>query len=129
MRIPPWFNTVTPYLIVDGAVHFLDFLVHGLRGEEIGDRHMRGDRLANAPVRPGTSTVMVSEAPAEYPAMPGSDYLYVENADEAMNKAIGAGATKIMEVDNKPYNDRQGGVKDQFGNYWWISERLIEGPY
>jgi len=72
---------------------------------------------------------MVSEAPAEYPAMPGSDYLYVVNADEAMNKAIGAGATKIMEVDNKPYNDRQGGVKDQFGNYWWISERLIEGPY
>jgi len=72
---------------------------------------------------------MVSEASADFPAMPASYYLYVENADDAMQKAIAAGATKVMDVADMPYHDRQGGIKDQFGNLWWLSQRLIDGPY
>jgi PhnB protein len=128
MRIPPGFNTVTPYFFVDGAGGFLTFLVLGLGGTEIR-RHVNGDRIANAQVRLGTSTVMVSEASPAFPAMPASYYLYVENADEAMAKAIAGGATTIMDVANMPYGDRQGGVQDPWGNLWWISERLIDGPY
>ncbi len=128
MRIPPGFNTVTPYFFVDGAAGFLDFLVRGLGGVEIG-RHMDGERIANAQVRLGTSTVMVSEGSPAFPAMPASYYLYVENADEAMRKALAAGATKIMDVADMPYDDRQGGVKDPYGNLWWLSERLVDGPY
>jgi len=128
MRVPPGFNTVTPYFFVDGAARFLGFLAQGLGGIEIG-RHMNGDRIANAQVRLGTSTVMVSEASAAFPAMHASYYLYVENADEAMATAIAAGATAIMDVANMPYGDRQGGVRDAWGNLWWISQRLIDGPY
>lgn len=124
MFIPPGFGTVTPYYFVDNAPRFLEFLVNGLGGEEIS-RHMNGDRIANAQVRLGTSMVMLSEASPEYPAMPASYYLYVENAE----RAIAAGATKIMEVADMPYQDRQGGIRDPFGNLWWISQRLVEGPY
>jgi PhnB protein len=128
MRIPPGFNTVTPYFFVDGADRFIQFMVRGLGGVEI-DRHMNGDRIANAQVRLGTSTVMVSDATPDSPAMPASYYLYVENADEAMQKAIVAGGTKIMDVDDRPYGDRQGGIRDPYGNLWWISQRLVDGPY
>ncbi|MBS0261323.1 MAG: VOC family protein [Planctomycetes bacterium] len=128
MRIPPGFNTVTPYFFVNDAHRFLNFLVAGLGGVEIL-RHTDGDRIANAQVRLGTSTVMVSEASPEFPAMPASYYLYVANADEAMQRAIAAGATQIMAVADMPYNDRQGGVRDAFGNLWWISQRLVDGPY
>ncbi len=27
------------------------------------------------------------------------------------------------------YGDRQGGVRDAWGNIWWISQRLVDGPY
>lgn len=128
MRIPPGFNTITPYFFVEGAGRFIDFLVQGLGGTEIS-RHMNGDRIANAQVRIGTSTAMVSEASPAFPPMPASSYLYVESADAAMQAAVAAGATKIMEVADMPYNDRQGGVRDPFGNLWWISERLVDGPY
>jgi PhnB protein len=128
MHIPPGFNTVTPYFIVDGAAGFIDFLVIGLGGTEIL-RHMDGERIANAQVRLGTSTVMVSEASPAFPAMPGSYYLYVENADESMGRAMAAGATQVMGVSDKPYGDRQGGVRDKHGNLWWISRRLVAGPY
>jgi PhnB protein len=128
VHIPPGFNTVTPYFIVNQAADLVAFLVHGLGGVEIG-RHMEDGRIANAQVRIGTSTVMVSDASAAYPAMSASYCLYVESADDAMAKAIGAGAVEIMPVANMPYGDRQGGVRDQHGNLWWLSQRLVAGPY
>lgn len=128
MFTPPGFNTVTPYFFVAGAARFLEFLVNGLGGTEIL-RHVDGERIANAQVSLGTSTVMVSEASSAFPAMPASYYLYVENADEMMERAIRAGAEQIMAVADMPYGDRQGGVKDPFGNLWWISQRLVDGPY
>lgn len=128
MRVPPGFNTVTPYFFVDGAADFLGFLVSGLGGTEVG-RHMNGDRIANAQVRLGTSTVMVSESSPAFPAMPASYYLYVEDADDVMAMAKGAGAVEVMPVADMPYGDRQGGVRDTHGNLWWISQRLEDGPY
>lgn len=128
MHIPPGFNTVTAYFFVNQAESFLAFLVAGLGGVQIL-RHMNGQRVANAQVRLGDSTVMVSEASPAFPAMPSSHYLYVEDADLAMSKALAAGAIKIMDVSNMPYQDRQGGIKDHWGNIWWLSQRLVDAPY
>lgn len=127
MHIPPGFNTVTPYVFIEDAAGFMEFLVRGLGGVELL-RHIDNGRITNGQIRLGTSTIMVSEASAVFPAMPASYYLYVESADEAMTRAIAAGAVKVMDVANMPYNDRQGGVRDPFGNVWWLSQRLIAEP-
>ena len=129
MYIPPGFNTVTPYFFVDNAEAFVRFLVAGLGGEETC-RTMRPDgKIANVQVRLGTSTVMVSDATERYRSMAAAYYLYVENADAAMAKALAHGAVLEMAVGNMPYGDRQGGVKDAHGNLWWISERVVHEPY
>lgn len=129
MFIPPGFGTVAPYFFMRDAERFVDFLVQGLGGVEIG-RHLRPDgRIANAQVRLNTSTVMVSEASEKYPPMPASYYLYVEDADATMAQALAQGAALEMAVADMPYGDRQGGVRDAHGNLWWISQRLVDGPY
>ena len=129
MYIPPGFNTVTPYFFVENAEAFVGFLVQGLGGLEVC-RTLRPDgRIANLQVQIGTSTVMVSEATESYRPMAGAYYLYVENADASMARALKHGAVLEMEVGNMPYGDRQGGVKDQHGNIWWISERTVHAPY
>lgn len=128
MLIPPGFSTVAPYFFVNDAPRFLHFLMRGLSGVEVL-RHMDGARVANAQVRIGTSTVMVSEASAAFPAMPASYYLYVSDADQAMSQAIAAGAKEIMPVGDMPYGDRQGGIEDTHGNLWWLSQRLVDGSY
>lgn len=129
MYIPPGFNTVTPYIFVDHAEKFVEFLVQGLDGFEI-HRSLRADGcIANAQVAIGTSTVMVSEASIDFPAMPASYYLYVENAEESVARALHHGATLMMTVADMPYGDRQGGVRDAHGNLWWISQRLVKGGY
>ncbi len=129
MYVPPGFNTVTPYFFVDDAEAFVRFLIDGLAGTEVL-RSMRPDgKPANVQVRLGTSTVMVSEASKDYAAMAGSYYLYVDDADASMERAVAAGATPVMAVDDQPYGDRQGGVRDRHGNLWWISQRTVEEPY
>lgn len=128
MRIPPGFNTVTPYFFAQGAAQMVQFLVDGLGGTEVL-RHMQGGRIANAQVRLGDSTVMVSEATVAYPAMPASTYLYVADADAAMRQAVAAGGRQVLAVADMPYGDRQGGIEDPCGNLWWLSQRLVDGPY
>jgi PhnB protein len=114
---------------VADANRFVAFLIEGLGGTEVV-RSLRPDgRIGNVQVRIGTSTIMASEAGGPYPPMPMASYLYVENADESMARALAAGATLEMEVGDMPYGDRQGGVRDAHGNLWWISQRLVHEPY
>ena len=129
MKIPPGFASVTPYFFVQDAPSFVRFLVEGLGGTEVL-RSLRPDgAIANAQVRLGSHTVMVSEASESYPAMPASTYLYVDDADAVMARALRMGARLEMPVMDMPYGDRQGGVRDAHGNLWWISQRIADGPY
>ncbi|KRB83089.1 glyoxalase [Sphingomonas sp. Root710] len=129
MTAPPGFATVTPYIFVDEADALVAFLIRALGGEEVGVHYRPDGAIANAQVRIGNATIMVSEASGAYPAMPASYYLYVDDADAAMARAIEGGATEIMPVDDMPYGDRQGGVRDPHGNIWWISQRLSDAAY
>jgi PhnB protein len=129
MHIPPGFSVVTPYIFVDDADRYLDFLRRAFGGKERG-RALRPDgKVANAQMAFGSATVMISEAQAEFPAGRSAFYLYVADADASMAQAIAAGAEKIMGVADMPYGDRQGGVRDSAGNIWWISQRLSAEPY
>ncbi len=128
MLRPLGFATVTPYMFVEGAELFVQFLVDGFGAREIG-RTMDDGRVANAQVMIGDASVMVTEAGRGIAAMPASYYLYVDDADAAMARAKHAGATEILAVQNMPYGDRQGGVRDPNGNLWWISQRLVDEEY
>ncbi|NLR74132.1 VOC family protein [Leeia aquatica] len=129
MHIPSGFNIVTPYFFVRDAESFVRFLIQGLGGEETCRSMRPNGEIANAQVRLGTSTVMISEATPHYPAMAAAYYLYVEDADQAMQLALQHGATLEMAVEDMPYGDRQGGVRDAHGNIWWLSQRLVDEAY
>lgn len=72
--------------------------------------------------------MMVSDADA-MEAMPAAYYVYVEDVDRTFENAIACGATEIFQATDMPYQDRQAGVTDPFGNIWWISKRLVNEPY
>ena len=129
MYIPPGFGTITPYIFAEDADRLVRFLVVGLGGAETCRSERPDGLIANCQIAIGTTTVMVSEAGGRFGPSRSSFYLYVENADASMARALGAGATLVMEVGDMPYGDRQGGVADPSGNLWWISQRLVEAPY
>jgi PhnB protein len=129
MYIPPNFGTVSPFVFADRAERLVAFMVEGLGGRETLRTARPDGRIANSQVAIGNSTVMVSEAGGRFTPSQSSFYLYVEDADASMARALASGGGLVMEVGDMPYGDRQGGVVDPCGNIWWISQRLVEEPY
>jgi PhnB protein len=130
MYIPEGYGTVFPYMVVNGAEKFVDFLKNTFDAAEVGRTQLPGGRLANLRIRIGTTTFMVSDATGNgLAAMPATYYIYVENVDRTLDKAVSNGAKKMFDAMDMPYRDRQAGVTDPFGNIWWISHRLVNEPY
>lgn len=129
MNIPPGFGQVTPYIFSKDAVTYVEFLKGAFDAVEIG-RSVRPDgAIANCQLRIGTSILMLSEASDAFSPTFSAYYLYVEDADASMERAIQHGGMKIMDTNNMDYGDRQGGVRDPGGNIWWISQRLTDKGY
>ena len=119
--IPDGYHSVTPYLVVQGADKLIDFLKEAFEGTEV-ERMTRPDGgVAHAEVRIGDSVIMMGEASGEFPAMPAMIYLYVNDADAVYKRALQARATSLEEPSDQFYGDRRAGVKDQFGNYWYMA--------
>ncbi len=129
MYIPPGFSTVTPYFFCGQRRGFCALSGRGSWLTEVCRTLRPNGLIANVQVQLGTSTVMISEATERYKPMAAAYYLYVEDADASIQQALAHGAILEMEVDDMPYGDRQGGVKDQHGNIWWISQRIVHEPY
>jgi PhnB protein len=56
--------------------------------------------------------------------MPGAFYVYVSDVAAVYKRALPAGAVSLMEPVDTFYGNRESGVKDQFGNSWWIATHV-----
>lgn len=122
--IPEGFHTVTPYLLTRGADKIIDFTKRVFDAEEISRMDHPDGSVMHAQLRIGDSIIMLAEASSEYPAMPTMLYLYVENVDEAYDRAIKVGGVSLREPTDEYYGDRSCGVQDAGGNQWWIATHL-----
>jgi PhnB protein len=50
-------------------------------------------------------------------------WLFVEDSDALFNRAVSAGATVQMPLENQFWGDRAGAVADPAGYTWWIATR------
>ena len=122
--IPTGYHTVTSCLMVEGCEQLIDFLKRAFNAEELSRFNWQDGAVAHAEVRIGDSIIMLGEAKSPTLPMPCAIYLYVEDADETHRQAISAGATSILDPVNMFWGDRHGGVKDPFGNMWWIATHI-----
>jgi PhnB protein len=83
-----------------------------------------GGRIGHAEVRIGDSVVMMGDARGEHAPMQAMLYVYVDDVDATYQRALAAGAATVQPPTDQFYGDRSGGVKDAFGNMWWIATRI-----
>jgi uncharacterized glyoxalase superfamily protein PhnB len=122
--IPEGHHTVTPYLLVRGAAQLIDFMKQAFGAEEIQRQTLPDGSIMHAEVRLGDSRVMLADAGGQLEPMPAMLHLYVEDTDTLYRRALQAGATSLREPVNEFYGDRMSGVKDAFGNQWWIATHI-----
>ncbi len=127
---PEGFHTVNAYLFVANPEEEITFLKEAFYAEELNRtiNDKTGD-VANVILKIGDSCFMISQARGEFEDMRTSFYLFVNNVDQVYQNALDHGAQKCLDPMDMDYQDRQGGVIDPAGNYWWISKRLEEKNY
>jgi uncharacterized glyoxalase superfamily protein PhnB len=119
-KIPEDYQTVTTYLIIKDAASFIQF-IQTVFNAEIVNKHMRDENtIMHAELKIGNSIIMLADSTPQYAPANANLFIYVEDADATYKKAIDNGAAPITELANQSYG-RSGGVKDSFGNTWWIT--------
>ena len=122
--IPDGYHTVTPYLTVSDAAKLLDFVKAAFNAKVSEELKDDEGNIRHAEVVIGDSHVMVGQAGGEWTPRPATLYLYVEDTDETYRRAMDAGATSLMEPADQFYGDRNGGVQDELGNWWYVATRV-----
>ena len=119
------FHTITPYLLVPGIAHLLDFLKEAFEAKE-ETRLIRTDgSIMHAEVSIGDSMLMLGEPNTDFDPFPGNLYLYVQDCDATYKHALKAGGRSIMEPTTMIHaGQRYGGIKDPSDNCWWIATHL-----
>lgn len=123
--IPDGYTSVTPYLVVENAAGFLEFLTRAFGATERMRMAMPGGGIGHAEVEIGGAVVMLSDtAPPDFPATRSELHLYVEDVDRAYLRAVSAGATSVAEPEDQFYGDRIARVSDPAGNHWSIAAHV-----
>lgn len=122
--IPEGMHTVTPFLVVDGASELIRFIEQSFDGKTTSIMKTQDGKVMHASVLIGDSQVMVTDATEKYPAGSCRLYLYVEDVDDTYDKALKANGTSLREPTDEFYGDRSSGVKDAWGNEWWIATHV-----
>ena len=119
-KIPEGYQRITPYLIVENAPAFLQFTA-AVFGAEEKYKAMRDEQtIMHAEISIAGSAIMVADATELYTPQPAGLLIYVDDCDSTYQKALSNGAVSVTEPANQEYG-RSAGVRDQFGNTWWVT--------
>jgi PhnB protein len=111
-------GSVRPYLY--GRLDMLELVKRAFGAVEL--EHLPVGNGAHVEAKIGDSMLVMEVGDPPHPGgKPASIYVYVNDVDAAYNRALAAGATPISVPEDKPYQERAAGVKDSFGNIWYIA--------
>ena len=121
---PEGLRSVQPYLHLREAHKMIPFLEAAFGAEAMGVHKSSEGAVLHATIRIGNATLEIDEAHGEFQPMPCHLHAYVPDTDAVYAQALRAGATSIETPQDKPYGDRAAGVKDAWGNSWFIATHL-----
>lgn len=130
--IPDGMHTVTPHLVCAGAAKAIEFYKKAFGAVETMRVDGGDGRLMHACIQIGDSMLFLVDEMPEWGALgpnalkgtPVTIHLSVENVDAAFKRAVDAGATVKMALDNMFWGDRYGIVADPFGHNWSLATHL-----
>jgi PhnB protein len=134
--IPEGYHTAICYLAVDDAARAIAYYTRAFGAQEVVRMDAPGGKIGHAELELGDSRIMLSDPfpqastrpPKELGGTSASVFMYVEDVDAVVKKAVDAGATVTMEVADQFWGDRFGSVQDPFGHVWSIATHVEDVP-
>ena len=130
--VPEGYQTMTPQLTLDAAAQAMEWYVNALGAKEVSRFPGPDGKIMHAELAIGTSRFIVNDAmqgqkgPQALGGSPASWWLYVDNCDALFERAVKAGATVQVPMQDQFWGDRAGAIADPAGYTWWIGTRKEE---
>jgi PhnB protein len=132
--IPAGYHAITPHLVIKGAAEAIEFYKRAFGAEEVCRMPFPaedgGVKIGHAELQIGDSKLFLADEFPGYGSVgpdgssPVTIHLYVIDADATFNRAVEAGATVRMPLEDAFWGDRYGKLVDPFGHHWSIAEHL-----
>jgi PhnB protein len=132
--IPDRYRRVNACLIVNGAAKAIEFYGEVFGAAERSRFPGPGDTISHAELEIGDSIIMLEDAsefmgtqapPADgFPGFAEYHFIYVEDTDATIDRAVKLGATLKRPATDQFYGDRDGFIVDPFGHGWAIGSRV-----
>jgi PhnB protein len=127
------FHTITPHLTVRGAEAAVAFYCRAFGAAELY-RNLApdGKSVMHAELLVGDSRFLLHDefpesgelSPLEGQSTGVKLHLYVDDVDDLYERAVEAGATVLMPLQDCFWGDRYGIVRDPFGHRWSMATRI-----
>ena len=124
--VPKGMPTLMVYLHPLRAEPVIAFMQRAFGATGVEKHATPEGEVMHAHVRIGDAVIEMGEAGGSISRTPARLFLYVEHVDAVYWKALEAGATSTSEPADQPYGERLAGVKDPFGNQWFIASRITD---
>jgi PhnB protein len=132
--IPTRYRRITPALIVNGGNEALEFYRDVFGATERMRYPGPNGTVAHAEIEIGDSVVIVEEASpymgTQAPPVEGLAggptflYIYVDDVDVTIARAVQLGATLKRPAQNQFYGERDGYIIDPFGHGWTVASHV-----
>lgn len=132
--IPEGASAIIPRLFCRDVIAEIEFCVNTFGAVELVRRPGPDQRAVHAMLTIGPAMIMIEAEwpglPSHPPALDGTSpvviYVYVEDVDKTVERAVAAGAKVLFPVQNQFWGDRIGWVMDPAGHVWTIATRVEE---
>jgi PhnB protein len=132
--VPTGASAVIPRLFCRSPADEVEFCVATFQAEERVRRPGPDGTLAHALITIGGAMVMIEaewpEASNRAPAADGSTpvalYVYVDNVDQTVERAVSRGAKVLVAAADQPWGDRIAWFIDPAGHVWTAATRVEE---
>jgi PhnB protein len=133
-RIPEGVSAVLPMLVCRDVSTEIDFCKTTFNALEGVLRPGPDGKAAHAALTINGAMIMIecewptlsSRSPQADGSSPVIIYVYVEDVDSAIEKAVAAGAKILLPAKDQFWGDRTGRIMDPEGHVWTISSRIEE---
>ena len=132
--IPDNSSVVIPRLVCRDVAAAVEFCTNTFGALDLGSRPGPDGKPAHALLTIGPAMIMIeAEWPhltSRAPALDGSSsvviFVYVEDVDKTVERAVAGGAKVLVAVQDQFWGDRIGWVMDPSGHVWTIATRIEE---
>ena len=131
---------LSPHLTVDDAAAAIDFYVKAFNAVELGRIPGPTGKLIHGAIQIDGSTVMLADdfpemsdgksmTPKALGGTPVTIHLTVTDVEDRFQRAIDAGASVVVPLEDQFWGDRYGVLEDPFGHRWSLGQPVREVSY